>query len=304
MNESNGSMFTDRDARSSDVAPDRRAALERLLESDGARRLVDDIDQLPSLPTTYIALMQAAARPNTTAEDIVEIIRPDPAMSVRLLQLVNSSFFGSKSKMTSVVQAVNHLGIDLLKGLIASAHVFSALNASATRVVSVERCQLYSLRVARLAQAMVSSKQAGDEAFTAGLLHNIGELVLAVEHPVRFAAVIQRCSDTGESRIPVEREVFGATHSEVGARLLTNWGIPFPIVEVAAFHHEPDRVPGGDVEVLAAVHTADALLGILTCGDPFDMLNIAFLERAGLARDLPRWRELIKNEVATWEISD
>lgn len=304
MDESRGIMFSAGDAGGRGMEAERKAALERLLQSEGARRLVDDIDQLPSLPTTYIALMQAAAAPGTTAEQFVQIIRSDPGMSVRLLQVVNSSFFGSKSKVSSVAQAVNHLGLDLLKGLIASAHVFSALDASAKRVVSVERCQLYSLRVARLAQAMVSSKQAGDEAFTAGLLHNIGELVLAVEYPDRFASTIQRCSDTGESRIAVEREVFGATHSEVGARLLTNWGIPLAIVEVAAFHHEPERVPGGDVEVLAAVHTADALLGILTCGDPFDMLNIAFLERAGLARDLPRWRELVKAEVATWEISD
>jgi HD-like signal output (HDOD) protein len=286
------------------VLIDRTAELKKLLQNDGVRRLVDGIDRLPSLPSTYAALAQAAGRPHSTVADFVEIIQSDPALSVRVLQLVNSSLFGSHSKVGSVLQAVNHLGLALLKGLIASAHVFSALDASTTKVLSVERCQLYSLRVARLAQAMASSKPAGDEALTAGLLHNIGELVLAVEHPERFAAVIQRCGDSGESRMTVEREVFGATHSEVGAQLLMNWGIPFSIVEVAAFHHEPERVPGGDVEVLAAVHAADGLLGILTCGEPEDTLNLAFLESAGLAHRLPRWRELVEREVASWESPD
>jgi HD-like signal output (HDOD) protein len=299
-----GALASASDMGSLGVVIDRTAELQKVLQGEAARRLVDDIDQLPSLPSTYLALMQAAGRSNSTVGDFVAIIQSDPAMSVRLLQLVNSSFFGSKSKVTGVEQAVNQLGLDLLKGLVASAHVFSALDASATKVVSVERCQLYALRVARLAQAMVGSQQAADEAFTAGLLHNIGELVLAVEHPERFAAMVQRCADTGESRVAVERETFGATHSEVGAHLLMNWGIPFPIVEVAAFHQEPERVPMGDVEVLAAVHSADALLGILTCGDPEDTLNVAFLERAGLAHHLPRWRELVQHEVSSWESAD
>jgi HD-like signal output (HDOD) protein len=188
--------------------------------------------------------------------------------------------------------------------LIASAHVFSAIDASGEKVVSVERIQLYALRAARLAQAMSTSKQSGEEALTAGMLHNIGELVLAVEHPKRFAEAVQRCLETGQSRISVEREMFGATHPEIGAQLLASWGIPFPIVEVAAFHHEPERVLEGNVEVLATVHTADALLGILTCGDPEDTLHVAFLERAGLAHHLPRWRELVERAVASWDPTD
>jgi HD-like signal output (HDOD) protein len=280
---------------------DRSTVLQRLLDNDNVRRLVNEIDRLPALPTTYLALMQAASKPSSTVTDFIRIIQSDAAMSVRVLQLVNSSLFGSKSKVTTVQQAVNHLGLDLLKGLIASAHVFSAIDGSATKVVSLERSQLYSLRVSRLAQAMVTSKAASEDAFTAGLLHNIGELVLAVERPEQFAAVVQRCAETGESRVAVEREMFGATHAEVGAQLLMGWGIPFSIVEVAAYHHEPERVSGGDVEVLAAVHSADALLGILTCGDPEDSLNRAFLEREGLARHLPRWRELVEREVATWD---
>lgn len=282
------------------VMLDRTHALHKLLTNEDVRELVSAVDQLPSLPTTHLALMQAAARPNSTVQEITDIIQSDPAMSVKVLQLVNSSLFGQSSRVSSVSQAVSILGVGLLKGLTASAHVFSALDASSTKVLSVERSQLYAMRVARIAQAMASTKQRQDEAFTAGLLHNIGEIVLAVKRPDEFFDVIQRCAETNEWRISVERELLGVTHPEVGAQLLTNWGIPFPIVEVAAFHHEPRRVAGGDVEVLAVVHTADALAGILTCGDPEDMLDVQFLERAGLVQNLPRWRQLVEDQVATW----
>jgi HD-like signal output (HDOD) protein len=295
------SLANANDIGSLGVVIDRSTELRRLLDNDSVRQLVNEIDRVPSLPTTYLALMQAASKPASTVTDFVQIIQSDPGTSVRVLQLVNSSLFGLKSKVTSVQQAVNHLGLDLLKGLIASAHVFSAIDGSPTKVVSVERCQLYSLRVGRLAQAMLTGRPASEDALTAGLLHNIGELVLAVERPQQFAAVVQRCTETGESRMTVERAVFGATHAEVGAQLLMGWGIPFSIVEVAAYHHEPERVSGGDVEVLAAVHSADALLGILTCGEPPGTLNRQFLERAGFAQQLPRWRELVESEVASWE---
>lgn len=279
---------------------DRTHALHKLLTNEDVRELVSSVDQLPSLPTTHLALMQAAARPNSTVQEITDIIQSDPAMSVKVLQLVNSSLFGQSSRVSSVSQAVEILGVGLLKGLTASAHVFSALDASSTKVLSVERSQLYAMRVARIAQAMASTKERQDEAFTAGILHNIGEIVLAVKRPDEFFDVIQRCAETNEWRISVERELLGVTHPEVGAQLLTNWGIPFSIVEVAAFHHEPRRVVGGDVEVLAVVHTADALAGILTCGDPEDMLDVQFLERAGLVQNLPRWRQLVEEQVATW----
>lgn len=286
------------------VVLERTHELQSVLRNDIARRMIDEIDQLPYLPSTYQALMQAAGRPSSTIAEFVEIIQADPALSVRVLQLVNSSFFGSKSRVGSVHQAVSQLGLGLLKGLIASAHVFGALDASRTRVVSIERCQLYSLRVARLARALASSKELGDEAFTAGMLHNIGELVLAVERPQELAAIVQRCAETHEPQIAVERALLGVTHPEVGAQLLVKWGIPFAIVEVAAFHHEPDRVQGSELEVLATVHAADALAGIITCGDPEGTLNVEFLERAGLARHLPRWRKLVEQQVAAWSAAD
>jgi HD-like signal output (HDOD) protein len=286
------------------IALERTRELQSVLSSDVARRLIDEIDQLPYLPGSYHALMQAASRPTSSVSEFVEIIQADPALSVRLLQLVNSSFFGSKSRVNSVHQAVTQLGLGLLKGLIASAHVFGALDASRSRVVSLERCQLYSLRVARLARALASSPEVGEEAFTAGLLHNIGELVLAVERPEEFTTVVQRCAETRESQVAVERAVFGVTHPEVGARLLVNWGIPFAIVEVAAFHHEPQRAQGTEFEVLATVHTADALAGIITCGDAEDTLDVAFLARAGLLGHLPRWRRLVEQQVATWTAVD
>jgi HD-like signal output (HDOD) protein len=99
----------------------------------------------------------------------------------------------------------------------------------------------------------------------------------------------------------LEREVFGVTHAEVGAQLLANWGIPFPIVECAAFHHEPQRVLGGDVELLACVHAADALSAIASHGAPEEVLDSVFLGRAGVMSRLPLWRSIVEKEALAWK---
>lgn len=277
---------------------DRTYNLQRLVSGDAVRRIAGPVDKLPSVPQTYWDLVKAAESETSGAQDFARIVSADASTSLKVLQLANSAFFGSAQRITSVQHAVTRLGIELLKGLVLSANVFTTVDVSAAEGFSLEYFQRYSLQIARLAKQFLSPTHAplADEAFTSAILHNIGTLVLAMREPARFSEVTARMAETSERDIDVEREVFGASHAEVGAYLLSTWGIPISIVETAAYHHCPSVITAGSVEVLAAVHAADALFGI-ACGDPEDRLDRPFLDRAGFGAQIPTWRDLAEAEL-------
>jgi HD-like signal output (HDOD) protein/CheY-like chemotaxis protein len=262
------------------------------------REVVGKLDTLPSVPSTYWALVEAASMPNGGSRDIARIVQSDPAMSLRVLQVVNSAFFGLGTRVSSIPQAVDYLGAELLKALVLTAHVFSAMGTRPIRGFSLERFQRYAIRVARFARRFCDDPAMAEEVFTAGILRDIGQLVLAVQHPAEFSAMLERSARTGESIRTFEREVFGVTQSDVGAFLLSNWRIPFSIVECTAYCHTPGELEGPDLGVLAVVHAADALAGIVLCGEPEETLDLRFLERTGHADQIPRWRRMIEVHAA------
>ncbi len=265
--------------------------------SEAIHRVVGRLERLPSVPRTYWALTRAATRRDSSIADFAAVVESDPAMSLKVLQLVNSAFFRSATRVTSIHQAVSFLGIDLLKALALSAHVFRSFEKQALGTFSLEPFQQYSTRVARLAKQFLMRHPSADEAFSAGILHDIGKLVIAVRCPEEFASVSAQMMETFESAGTVERQLLGTSHAEVGGYLLGLWGLPFSTVEAVAYHESPSVLKAPkNVEVVAAVHAADTLLGILTCGEPEERLDVAFLERAGFANDLPLWRALAEEE--------
>jgi HD-like signal output (HDOD) protein len=250
------------------------------------------MESLPSLPETYLALCRAASDPLSSVSEITRIIEMDPAISVRLLQLVNSAFFGVARRTTSIPKAVSILGTNLLKSLVLSAHMCNAMELHPTRSFSMSAYQNYAIRVGRLARRLAGSTGLGDDAFTAGMMLGIGQIVLALQEPALFEQVLGRVALSSESQHQVERELMGTTHSEIGAFVLSTWGIPFSIVESVAFSYCPNLVGPGDCKLIALVHAAEALTGIVECNEPEDKLDQAFLVRAGFAAELPQWRRL------------
>jgi putative nucleotidyltransferase with HDIG domain len=279
-------------------ALERGCALQALFSNTSVNRLVGKLDKLPSVPRTYVELMDAAARPNSNMADLAAIVERDPAMTVKVLQLGNSAFFGTTQRMASIQQAMAYLGVDLLKGLILNAQVFSSFEQQPISGFSIEVFQKYSLSVARLAKKLLRDPKQSQEAFTAGLLHDLGKMVLAVQHPELFAKTMERMVESGEPLYVVETRMLGVSHAEVGATVLASWGLPFAVVEAVAYHHTPTKlVARGDCAVLAAVHAADAMIGILTCADPPEMLDREFLKSVGVeAQELARWEALAAEE--------
>jgi HD-like signal output (HDOD) protein len=275
---------------------ERACGLQNLLTDANIRALVAGIDHLPSAPDVYFKLTQALARPDTSIAEIAEIIRKDPAISAKILQLVNSAYFGLPQRVATLQQAVSYLGVDPIKALALSAHVFGTFEGATAAGLSIDGLQKFSFLTASLAKRFAADKMLGDEAFTSGIVHDVGRLMLAMRMPERFQEIQRAAASSGRAAHAVEREQLGASHAEVGAYLLGAWGLPLSVVEAVAFHHTPSAACDGAREVLAVVHVAGALVdrGSVSLAAPLEELglDLAFLEQARLLDRIPEWRRM------------
>jgi len=275
--------------------------LQALLHDEAVRGIVAGLSKLPSVPQAYLAITQAAGEPNTTLDDIARIVERDPALVVKILQIVNSAYFGLRQRLTSIRQAVQYLGLDIIKGLALTGQVFGTLKIAPFEGFSIENLQRHSLMTARLAEKVARGFTSTDDVFTAAIVHDIGKLVLASGFRTQYAEV-RRAARTGKRPFhELETEVFGASHAEIGAYLLGMWGLPFAIVEATAFHHRPGLVTSGDRSILAAVHLADALIGAAEPGRDDKVaeqrMDVGFLDASGIVPDLAGWSALARQEL-------
>ena len=281
---------------------DRTFALRDLLVEPGLRELISRTTSLPSTPAIYVTLMQAVRRTEVTIQEIAAVLAQDAGMTAKILQLVNSSAFGIQRQITNPEDAVLLLGIDSIRALALSASAFSMFRTHMCQRFSIAVFQEHSAAVASLAQAVAKSrnvpKPAMDDAFAAGLLHDVGKLILASNYPDKYEQLLAEAA-TGDRKITqLEREVFGTTHAEVGSYLLWLWGLPDTVVEAVAFHHNPSRCPDNSFGPLTAVHVADVLEHEITDGAPAAQTSLdnAFLTRIGMAGEVPAWSSLAKEQ--------
>jgi HD-like signal output (HDOD) protein len=276
--------------------------LQALVAGTAVREIVGRLDKLPSIPETYWQLTRSLADPDTGTGDIARVVQRDPAMSAKVLQLVNSAYFGLARPLSSVGQAISYLGVDLLKGLALTLNVFAAASVSLPGAgLSFEKVQRIAIMTAKLAKHMVSSPKEAEAAFTAGLVHDIGIIVLAMSIPQRLAEVLELAARSARPIDEVEREHLGASHAEVGAYLLGVWGLQLEVVEAVAYHHAPRAGARDHVDPTIAVHVADELIlealaaaeGAVHVG----RIDMDALQALGVVDQLPRWRELAAAEV-------
>ncbi|HZR99600.1 MAG TPA: response regulator [Chloroflexota bacterium] len=278
---------------------ERACALQSLLGGDALRATIAQMGDLPSQPGVYLALAEALADPATSMADVARLVEQDIAMSAKCLQLVNSAFFGLGRRVTSVQQAVSYLGTDMLKALVFTVEVFHAFQpAGAAGGFDLEALQRHSLLVARLATKLLAGRQPADDAFVAGMLHDVGKLVLVTRLPEQAAAIAAGAAQTGRPWHVMEEEVLGVTHAEIGAYLLGLWGLPQQTVEALAYHHTPARLPRNEFDVLAAVYVADVLIDEQTVAQGLGAAELSgpldeeFLGALGVAEQVPAWRAL------------
>ena len=270
---------------------ERICALRDILQQPAIHELVDNLKSLPATPQTFQALSAAMARPNAHTADIAQIVGTDTALSVKVLQIANSAFYRRGVPVTSLQAAIAYAGLEMIKSLALSACVFSAIDASPIAGRLLQDLQARSIRKAHFARMLLRESCRADEAFTAALLLDIGQAVMALGAPEKFEQMIGLARATGRALYEVEPEVFGAAHPEVGAYLLGLWGLPLDLIEAVAYHHTPSHVQHANTSVLAAVHVADAVVdaGADRPAKLLDRLDASFVARTGVSRCLTAW---------------
>jgi HD-like signal output (HDOD) protein len=271
------------------------SALRELLHNEELLAAVTGLGKLPSLPDSYLALSREVRAQSATAQTVARIIAADPAMSAKVLQLVNSAFFGLTKEVSDVERAVTLLGIETINSLLVSRAAFDSFDVPGG--IDLKALWREALLVGRVARAIADSEDAPvatrHAAYEAGLMHDIGKLVLAtVAAP--SAAEIERLVTAGELRAyEAEHRVLGCDHGVLGAYLLDLWGLPTPIIHAVAHHHRPAQGGGGAFSALVAVHAANAVLGDVCPAVVVDppQLDEQWLAGLGLTEHVVTWRE-------------
>jgi putative nucleotidyltransferase with HDIG domain len=277
--------------------------LHSQLQDVSLKNLTSQISCLPSLPSIYKELVEELESDDASMDRVGTMISSDLAMTAKVLQLVNSSFFGLPQHVTCPNHAVSLLGLSVIRPLVLTAKAFSEFEDPKVDGFSLEAAVQNSLAVAiaakRIAEVETDQSQMVDDAFMAGMLHDIGKLILAVNMPERFAEAAQLARQGDIPMWKAELEVFGTTHAEVGAHLLGLWGLPDPIVEAVAFHHRPGNAASTGFTPLAAVHFASAMQS----ADSHNEETLAesgydsgFIESIDASDRLAVWTSLIEQE--------
>jgi HD-like signal output (HDOD) protein/ActR/RegA family two-component response regulator len=277
----------------------RTMQMDHWLEHSPVKALVSRMTNLPSLPAIYFQILDALRSPKTSIQEVSAAIGQDPAMTAKMLQVVNSAFFGLRQQLADATEAVMHLGLETIKALVLSTQVFSELESNHVARGLMDEVHRHSLATAGMARELARlerlNKQIIDESFTAGLLHEVGRMVLAANIPDQYAEVIARHKREGISLVEAEQRAFNATHAEVGGYLLNLWGLPVTIVEAVTFHHNPRACPNRDFSSLTTVHAAD---GLLPNGDAV-RLDQEYLAEVGVQDRIRVWEEtLVKTQPA------
>ena len=271
-----------------------------LINKPEIKEILGRVERLPSLPSIYESLNACLISGQANARDIAQIIEQDPVMSAKVLQLVNSAFFGLERQIYRLNEAVTILGVRLIRDLTLSSHIFEAFPQSSDWTsFSFPQIHNRSMMVARLAQDICRSVKADRhiqaQAFLAGLLHDFGMVVLAFNDPERYRHVMSKASEMRQPLYVVEKLELGVSHAEAGAYLLGLWNLPPKVIEAVLFHHFPSSCPSNEFQPLTAVHVADALLpsvdNMVGCNIS-SQLSVKYVERLGFKEQLKQWEKL------------
>jgi HD-like signal output (HDOD) protein len=212
-------------------------ALHALVSAPGMRSLVGRIGDLPGVPRVYALLTRRLDSGDTSIEEIAELLEDDGALAARVLKLANSAYFGRDQAVTSLGVAAARLGTRLLKGLVLTAEVDDRFDGSVAGF-DRDRYQRHVTLVARIASSLEPRAAWKDDAFTGGLLHDVGKLVLASRMPEVERENLAAAAQQDRPLHEIERERLGVHHGAIGAYLLGLWGLPSVLVDAAARHHD------------------------------------------------------------------
>jgi len=270
--------------------------------------ILSQVKSFPSMPATGAKMLKMLEDPETTVDEIEDVLRHDPGLTGNVLRLANSAYFGIPSKVASTRQAVLLLGLKKLIQLV----IASCVNAVMDKPVPGYNMPpgdlwRHSIAVSIASEALIKDKKNMDaeDIFTPALLHDIGKLILGYFVKEEQQA-IEKIANTGVPYVVAENMVLGTDHAEVGAKILSHWSFPRDVIDAVRWHHDPDFIerpcPSIDIVYLANVLCQTTGSGSETEAFSAD-LSPAVIERLGL--DIAQFDD-IKVRVSQWvdELSD
>lgn len=287
-------------------ALERALALTDLLNNASLKNFISRLKCIPSLPLLYQEVTRELNSADPSSTRLGDLISQDMAMTAKLLQMANSAAYGFRQEIFDPRQAVMLLGLDTIQAMVLSLSIFSAFDPDLLGPDPPDRLWEHSVLVGKYAKVIAKSKGVVGRDLapyeSAGLLHDIGKLIMASADPKEYGRVVSLAASQRIDQSCLELEVLGCTHAVVGAYLLGIWGLPAAIVEAAAWNHNPSKSPVSEFGPLAAVHVASAydaqMHPELASQDAH--VDQEFLERIGCADLQEAWmepcRELLAEE--------
>lgn len=266
-----------------------------LLRNQPLASIVSRMRSIPSLPALYNDLTVALSSENTSLGQIEDIISKDAGMAAKILQLANSASVAAHSRVLSLHAALSLIGAETVRSLTLSIHVFSQFNRNGATAALFPALWDHSVSVASLAHRIAisetGSKSLAEESFTTGLIHDVGKIVLLAEVPNEYLRVVQELDGTCRTFHEMEMKYIGCTHAEIGAYLMSVWGLPEPIVQAVQHHHHPSEMGNEKFIPLTAVHCAE----VITSSNDKALVNrdveldAPHAENLALIPKMPQW---------------
>jgi len=276
--------------------------LRNVLEDESIKRIVSQTETLPSLPAVYTEVISELQSPDPSVQKVGDIISNDLAMAAKILQVVNSAFFGLIRKISNPKEAVMLLGTETIKALVLSVKIFSEFNQNKFAWFNFDDLFNHSMSVSMFAQTITKEEHLDqslvNHSLMAGMFHDLGKLILVTNFQAPYQKLLAEARQTGQNLWDLENDLFGTSHAEIGAYLMGLWGLEYPVIEAIAYHHCPGKSLSNSTGLLTAVHFGDAFDRLRNddndqvSGNGWRQLDRGYLDNLGVADRLINWQSV------------
>lgn len=227
--------------------------------------LVNNTIELPTMPEVLVKLNEVMADPDTSADDVAAVVSKDPAVATNVLRIVNSAYYGLQVRVSSVSLAISVMGFNMTKKVALKAAVFSVFGKRREKIQHFDAAGFWkhAIFAGTAARALgsdspVFAQSHAEDLYIAGLLHDIGKIILMERMAPRYLAMLRNSVAKGQPEIAIEQGEFGFTHADVGSVLAIKWFLPEDLAIAIRYHHAPSRDPFHR-SLSSLVHLADQL---------------------------------------------